>query len=123
MLHHKLLIREGVLIVEPQTPLQAADFEGLTHKIDPYIAEYGILRGLMIYAKAFPGWVNLAAFLAHMRFIENHHEKFQKLAVVSDSKLLTEVPRFAAHLVRADVKLFPESAYAEALRWFRNNLQ
>jgi hypothetical protein len=42
------------------------------------------------------------------------------LAVVSDSSLLTEVPKIAAHLVRAEVKQFPESAYEDALRWLRS---
>jgi len=119
MLSHKLLLPEGILVLEPAAPLQAADFEGLAHEIDPYIAEHGKLPGLMIHARAFPGWANLDAFLAHMRFIESHHQEIHRLAVVSDSSLLTEVPKIAAHLVRAEVKQFPESAYEDALRWLR----
>jgi hypothetical protein len=120
MLNHKLLLPEGILVLEPDAPLQAADFEGLAHEIDPYIAEHGKLQGLMIHAKAFPGWANLDAFLAHMRFIESHHQKIHRLAVVTDSSLLTELPKIAAHLVRAEVKQFPESAYQDALRWLRD---
>ena len=101
MLNHKLLSPEGILILEPDAPLEAADFEGLIH------------------AKTFPGWVNLEAALAHMRFIESHHQKIQRLAVVSDSSLLTEVPTLIAHLVHVEVKHFPESAYEDALRWLR----
>jgi hypothetical protein len=120
MLSHKLLLPEGILVLEPAAPLQAADFEGLAHEIDPYIAEHGKLPGLMIHARAFPGWANLDAFLAHMRFIESHHQKIHRLAVVTNSSLLTEVPKIAAHLVRAEVKQFPESAYEDALRWLRD---
>ena len=120
MLNHKLLLPEGILILEPDAPLQAADFEGLAHEIDPYIAEHGKLTGLMIHARAFPGWANLDAFLAHMRFIESHHQKIHRLAVVTNSGLLTEVPKIAAHLVRAEIKQFPESAYEDALRWLRD---
>jgi hypothetical protein len=119
MLNHKLLSPEGILIIEPADPLAAADFEGLAHEIDPYIAEHGNLPGLMLHAEAFPGWVNLEAALAHMRFIENHHQKIQRLAVVSDSSLLTELSRIVAHLVHVEVKHFPESAYEDALRWLR----
>ena len=54
-----------------------------------------------------------------MRFIESHYEKILKLAVVSDSRLLTEVPKIAAHLVDAEVKEFPASEYEDALRWLR----
>ena len=119
MLNHKLLSPEGILILEPDAPLAVADFEGLAHEIDPYIAEHGTLPGLMLHAKAFPGWVNLEAALAHMRFIESHHQKIQRLAVVSDSSLLTEMPKIVAHLVHPEVQHFPESAYEDALRWLR----
>jgi len=122
MLKHKLLLPEGILVLEPDAPLQAADFEGLAHEIDPYIAEHGKLQGLMIHARAFPGWADLDAFLDHMRFIESHHQKIHRLAVVSDSSLLTEIPKIAAHLVRAEVKQFPESAYEDALRWLRDTV-
>ena len=55
MLNDKLLLLEGILVLEPDAPLQAADFEGLAREIDPYIAEHGKLQGLMIRAKAIPG--------------------------------------------------------------------
>jgi hypothetical protein len=41
------------------------------------------------------------------------------LAVVSDSSLLTEMPKIVAHLVHPEVQHFPESAYEDALRWLR----
>jgi hypothetical protein len=119
MLNHKLLSPEGILVLEPKAPLEAADFQGLAQEIDPYIAEHGTLPGVMIHAKAFPGWVNLEAALAHMRFIESHHQKIHRLAVVSDSRLLTELPKIIGHLVHAEVKHFAESAYEDALQWLR----
>ena len=123
MLNHKLLSTEGILILKPTALLEAADFEGLANEIDPYIAEHGKLPGVMIHAKLFPSWVNIEAVFADMRFIESHHQKIQKLAVVSDSSLLTEVPKIAAHLVHAEVKHFAESAYEDALRWLGSNTQ
>ena len=119
MLKHRLLLPEGILILEPESPLEAADFVVVGHEIDPYIAKHGKLPGLMIHAKVFPGWTNLEAFLAHMKFIEGHLQKVQKLAIVSDNPILTEVPRIAAHLVRAEVKHFPESEYEVALQWLK----
>src|SRR5665213_770342 len=53
-LKHQLLLPEGILILEPDAPLEAADFERLVREIDPYIAEHGKLSGLMIRARAFP---------------------------------------------------------------------
>ena len=119
MLKHQLLLPEGILILEPDEPLEAADFKGLVREIDPYIAEHGKLSGLMIRAKAFPGWANLEGFLAHMRFIKSHHHKIIRLAMVTDSQLLGELPKIAAHLVDVDVKHFSESQYENALRWLK----
>jgi hypothetical protein len=119
MLKHQLLLPEGILILEPDAPLEVADFEGLVREIDAYIAEHGQLSGLMIRAKAFPGWANLEAFRAHMQFIKSHHQKIIRLAMVTDSKLLGELPKIAAHLVHVQVKHFSESQHGDALHWLK----
>ena len=117
MLNHKLLPNEGILILEPTVPLESDDFETLAKVIDPYIDEHGKLSGVMIHAKSFPGWVNIEAFFTHMRFIESHHKNIQRLAVVSDSYLLKEMPKLADHLLDAEVKHFAESKYEDAMQW------
>ena len=119
MLEHQLLLSEGILILEPDEPLQVTDFESLVGEIDPYIAEHGKLLGLMVHAKAFPGWADPHAFLAHMQFIKSHYRKIVRLAMVTDNKLLEELPRIAAHLVHVQVKHFSESRYEDALRWIK----
>lgn len=117
MLKHRLLLPEGILILEPEEPLEAADFESLALEVNPYIAERGYLPGLLLHAKSFPGWKNFAAAMAHMRFVESHHNKVKKLAVVSDSLLLAEVPKLIGHLINMEVKHFPESRYEQAAQW------
>lgn len=67
MLKHTLLSSEGILILEPSDALQAADFEAVVHDMDPYLAEHGSLAGVMILAKAFPGWLNLEAALGWLK--------------------------------------------------------
>lgn len=119
MLEHQLLLPEGILILEPAAPLEAADFDELIRETDPYIAEHGKLSGLMIHAKAFPGWENLDAFLAHMHFVKSHYRKIGRLAMVTDSELLEELPRILGHLVHVQVKHFSESRYEEALNWLK----
>ena len=119
MLHHQLLQPEGILILEPEGALEAADFENLARELDPYLAEHGKLPGLMIHAKKFPGWKNFEAFRKHLHFIEHHIQQVQKAAFVSDNNLLAEAPKIAAHLVRAEVRRFPESEYDAALQWLK----
>ncbi|TWU17185.1 hypothetical protein Pla52o_53600 [Novipirellula galeiformis] len=117
MLKHRLLLPEGILLIEPDAPLEAADFESVAAEIDPYIAERGRLPAILIHAKTFPGWANLAAAIAHLRFVESHHAKVGKLAVVSDSLLLAELPLMIGPLIDVEVKHFPESAYNDASVW------
>jgi hypothetical protein len=54
-----------------------------------------------------------------MQFIKSHHQKIVRLAMVTDSKLLGELPKIAAHLIDVQVKHFSESQYEVALRWLK----
>lgn len=119
MLKHKLLLPEGILVLEPSSPLEAADFEAVAHDIDPYLAEHESLAGVMVFAKAFPGWLKLEAAIAHLQLIEKYHPKINKLAVVSNNSLLAELPKVVAQLVHPNVKHFSESEYDDALSWLR----
>lgn len=119
MLKHTLLSAEGILILEPSESLEAADFEAVIHDMDPYLAKHDSLAGVMIFAKSFPGWMNLEAAISHLQLIENYHQKIKRLAIVSDNGLLSALPKFAAHLVHPDVKHFSEPEYEDALSWLQ----
>ena len=120
MLKHELLRSESILIVIPEAPLEAKDFEELNREVDPYIEETGRLKGLMIYAESFPGWDNLAAFLSHIKFVKNHHQKIGKVAAVTDSGFLSILPRVAIHFVRAEIRHFAWHDKEEAIAWLKS---
>jgi len=117
MLKHTLLRDAGILIVAPQSPLAATDFSELVKAVDPYIEEHGCLRGLLIHVETFPGWSGFAAFLSHLKFIKNHHQKIQKVAAVTDSGFLSILPTVAGHFVAAEIRHFPFDEKASALDW------
>lgn len=119
MLKHTLLSADGILILEPSEALESADFEAVIHDMDPYLAAHESLAGVMIFARAFPGWLNLEAAISHLQLIESYHQKIKRLAIVSDNVLLAALPTFAAHLVHPDVKHFAESEYEAALTWLQ----
>jgi hypothetical protein len=123
MLKHTLLSAEGILILEPSEALETADFAAVVQDIEPYLANHESLKGVMIFAKAFPGWLNLEASVSHMQLIENYHQKIQRLAIVSDNGLLSALPNFVGHLVHPDVHHFSESEYEAALNWLRTGDQ
>ena len=46
MLAHELLRMEGIMVIQPQGPIQSGDFEAIAQVVDPYIEQAGSLRGL-----------------------------------------------------------------------------
>ena len=117
MLDYELNRAEGILILKPTGPLESTDFEKLALEVDPYIREKGKLNGLMIYVKSFPGWENFAAFLSHIKFVKNHHQKIKKIAAVTDSSFLSIMPQVANHFIQAEVRHFDYEDKEPALDW------
>ena len=95
MLDFELLRDKGILIVTPDGPLEKAGFERVAKEVDPYLAKDGMLRGMILYAQAFPGWDSFAALSAHFKFMRDHQRKIERLAVVTDSDLLKKMPHIA----------------------------
>lgn len=119
MIDYELRAGDGILVIRPQGSLEAADFQRIAAEVDPYLEAHGKLQGVMIEAKAFPGWKDFAALVAHLRFVKNHHRQIEKVAVVSDSAVLTFLPLVASHFVQADVRHFDHADAAQAQAWLR----
>jgi hypothetical protein len=119
MLTHELLRDEGILLIQPQGPIQAGDFESVAKTVDPYIENQGTLQGVMIEAQSFPGWDNFAALVSHLRFVRDHHRLITKIAAVSDSAILSLAPQIAKHFVKAEVRHFNANDREAALSWLR----
>ena len=119
MLNYELNRAESILILKPIGPLESTDFEKLAREVDPYIIKNGTLNGLMIYAKSFPGWDNFAAFVSHIKFVKNHHQKIKKIAAVTGSGFLSIMPQVANHFIQAEVRHFDYDDKDAALNWLK----
>ena len=117
MVHHELRRQEGILVVRPLGPLEAKDFAAMSQDADAYIESQGSLKGLMIVAEKFPGWEDVQGFVAHVKFVRDHHKKIKRIAFLSDSKFLEYVPQLADHFVRAEIKHFGTGDETSALEW------
>src|SRR5262245_23326159 len=120
MIQHELLREPGILILKPQGALRAEDFTALAATVDPYIEERGELKGILLDAPSFPGWEDFAALVSHLRFVRDHHRKVRRIAVVSDSPLLTLGPKIAGHFVSAELRNFGAAERAAALNWIES---
>jgi len=119
MLTHELLRDRGILLLRPQGPIQAGDFESIAKLVDPYIEQTGGLRGVLIDAPSFPGWDSFAALMSHLRFVRDHHKFITKIAVVSDSTAFSIGPQIAKHFVKAEFRNFSPNERESALAWLR----
>jgi len=119
MIEFELLKNAGVLAVKPQNPLTADDFRAISRTVDPYIRENGKLTGLLIEAPSFPGWDSFGALIEHIRFVHDHHRKIDRVAAVTDSKILTIAPKIAEHFAHPEFKVFRSGERANALAWLQ----
>lgn len=117
MLKHHLDRASGVLTLAPDGPLGADDFVALAREVDPFIAERGLLTGLLIQARAFPGWEDFPAFLGHLGFVRDHVARVRRVAVATDSSLLALVPQVAGFFVHAEVRHFAWADCDAAIAW------
>ena len=117
MLNHELRFDDELLVLNPEGPLEAADFVSLTALVDAYLAQHGTLRGVLIHAKSFPGWNDFGALLAHLKFVKDHHQRIEKVAVVADGAFASVMPQIAGHFIHAEVQHFDFVRMDAAMEW------
>lgn len=110
-----------IAILTPTGKLTEADFASATKVIDPYIAQYGTLNGLIIATENFPGWDSFAGLLSHLSFIKDHHKKILYVALVTDSYLGSFGEYVASHFVSAEIMAFEFHELELAKAWIAKN--
>jgi tRNA U38,U39,U40 pseudouridine synthase TruA len=119
MLNHEFQRDAGILVLTPEGPLEAADFGTLSGLVDAYLDQNGKLRGVLIQAKSFPGWKDFAALVAHLKFLNKHLRRIEKVAIVADGAFATIMPEIANHFVHAQVRHFDLVREDAAWEWLR----
>ncbi|MFD5393245.1 STAS/SEC14 domain-containing protein [Streptomyces sp. NPDC127097] len=114
---HRLLPETQVLVAEVEQPLRAQDFEALALTVDSWLEVHDELAGVVVHARAFPGWENVGSLLRHVRFVRDHHRKVRRVALAADSKLAGLVPHLANHFVQAEVRRFGYDELDGAVAW------
>lgn len=117
MITYKILEQEGIVIIEPTSPLKQSDFEALTKDVDDYIKQKGMITGVIIYTVSFPMWDNPGAFIKDMKFVIKHQRKIKRVASVTNSKLFMIVHRIARYLLFPKIKHFYYGDIEEAKKW------
>lgn len=108
---------DAVLVIEPRDELETGDFQRLAEVVDPFIDAHGGLAGLVIVTAHFPGWDNYAALSSHLRFVRGHHRKIGRVALVTESRLLSALPRLASLFIHSELRRFQMHDRDSAMRW------
>jgi hypothetical protein len=119
MIIYRILEEEGIVIIEPSGPITRSDLEALTRDVDNYVRQKGMIRGMIIHTRSFPRWHDPGAFLKDMKFVFAHQRKIQRVASVTDSKLLFIVHSIARHVFSPQIRHFSYGEMEAALTWIR----
>ena len=65
----------------------------------------------------FPGWDSVSAFGSHFRFVRDHQAKIRRIALVTDDRFLSIVPRIAKYFLRGEVRRFEPDHLEQARKW------
>jgi hypothetical protein len=114
---HRLLPESGVVVVEVTEPLRAQDFDALAATADAWLATHDRLPGVVLHARAFPGWENVGSLLRHVRFVRDHHRTVRRVALAADTRLADLLPRLAEHFVQAELRHFGYDELDDAIAW------
>jgi hypothetical protein len=114
---HRVLPESGVIVVEVTEPLRAQDFDSLAATADAWLATHDEVPGVVLHARAFPGWENVGGLLRHVRFVRDHHRTVRRVALAADTKLADLLPRLTEHFVQAELRHFGYDELDDAIAW------
>ena len=117
MLIVKLDHEHRIALIEPTGALDEKDFQAASSQIDPLIESAGLLNGLIIHTRSFPGWDSFSALVSHIKFVKNHHQKVKRVALVTDSVIGSLFESLASHFVDAQLRLFTYDELEQAKQW------
>jgi hypothetical protein len=115
---YRILADRGVLVIEPQGALRAEDFDALSAAVDSWIeSTKQPLHGVVVHAKAFPGWENLGSLLKHVRFVRDHHRRVKRVALSTDTALAGIASNLVDHFTESTIKRYDYEDFNCAIDW------
>ena len=113
--------KDFIAILKPNGRLNESDFNLARDIIDPFIENHGKLKGIMIYVETFPGWDSFSALISHLKFVNTHHKKISKVAIVTNSIIGDFAHYVVKHFVEAKVEHFEFNDFEKAKKWLISN--
>lgn len=106
-----------IMYFKPLGKITSEDFEYLGMLMDPYTEWNKELKWLVIDASAFDGYESFEAFTTHFKFVRWHQKYIKKLAIITDSTLLSFAEKLASIFIHAEIKKFNVTEKGKAFEW------
>jgi hypothetical protein len=117
MIDTTLLKSAGVLIVAPTGPISDADISEWRAALAGHLEQNAEVKGLLVDAKAFPGYTEASAFFGHLGIIRDFHSKIDRLALVTDMVMASFAETFGKFMLGVEARRFPAGERDKALAW------
>jgi hypothetical protein len=75
------------------------------------------LHGLVLHARAFPGWENLSGLVRHLRFVVGHHRQVDRVGLAVDGSLAAVAASVAELVAHPQVRRFAFDELSAATAW------
>ena len=113
--------KEYIAILKPNGRLSESDFNAARESIEPFIENHEKLNGIIIYVETFPGWDSFGALISHLKFINAHHKKVSKVAIVTNSIIGEFAQDLGKHFIAAEIKHFEFTDLEKAKKWITSS--
>ncbi|NMP33452.1 STAS/SEC14 domain-containing protein [Thalassotalea sp. M1531] len=117
MLNVTLQPNYGIAIFEMDGQLSVQDFNHAAHKLAPYIEQAGGLKGCIVCSTNWPKWDSPYALLAHLHFINFHHNYIDKVALVSDSMSFKWLVPLCTTTLHCKLRCYSFDALEQSKAW------
>jgi hypothetical protein len=107
----------GFIEVNPTGRLEERNFRDLARQIESLREAGRELKGILVHTKDFPGWERFSDLLAHADFARENHDKVNKIAFCTDSKIGPLLQTAASNFADAEVERFDHDEKDEAEKW------
>lgn len=115
MIKAEVISANALKIIAPEK-LNADDFPQIAPQIDSVIRQYGKIR-LLIDASRCEGWENIAAFENYAKFVKNHQQKVERIAVIAGHEWQHWLIGAVRIFLHPEVRAYDKSHENEAMRW------
>ena len=109
--------RENLFIITPEQAISQTDIATLVETMNTYINTFDKVPSLVIVTKSAPMWDSFAGLKSHVAFIHERQKIVPKVALVTDSILLSLAQPMADLFTGAKIRRFKADAYDDAVNW------